>query len=93
MLKHIVFFKIEESKKSELVSKLQSLKEEISEILHLEVGENVQNSPASSDVALITEFKGLEELEIYRVHPKHQEVVAWIQDNTTERRVVDYFID
>ena len=70
MIKHIVMWKLkdfaEEANKAVNAQKikelLESLKDKIKEIKHIEVGINIINSDASADVALYSEFECMEDL-------------------------------
>lgn len=98
MIKHIVMWKLkdfaEEANKAVNAQKikelLESLKDKIKEIKHIEVGINIINSDASADVALYSEFECMEDLNIYQKHPEHQKIVQFIRNICAERRVVDY---
>ncbi len=100
MIIHLVFFKMlpeaegatgEENAKK-LVEMIRQLPSAIPEVLELEIGHDISNSPASYEVGLLSKFQTKEDLDTYRVHPAHQEVVAFIQKTTSERAVVDYEI-
>jgi hypothetical protein len=100
MLRHIVFWKIKDEalnmdKKAliaELTEKLYGLSGLVPGLLHLEVGGNLQSGEMAADVCLYTEFTDEAALDAYQVHPKHQEVVAFVKQIITERRVADYHI-
>lgn len=96
MLKHIVFFKFPDSEqdKRELVAilkdKLESLNFKIPQLKKLETGINISNRSSAFDLALVTEFENEADLEIYRIHPDHQAVVAYIKETNADSVVVDY---
>jgi len=98
MVTHLVFFKLHPQaggssagdNAAELVRRLQELPARIPEIAALEAGRDFSGSPASYDVGLYTRFRSREDLETYRVHPEHQKVVAFVQQVTSARAVVDY---
>ena len=98
MIKHIVMFRLKESAlgdtKQENVKKLkavlESLREKIVEIKHLEVGINFAGSETSSDVVLYSDFANKEALDVYQKHPEHLKVVDFVKQVCAERRVVDY---
>ncbi|MCI0526399.1 MAG: Dabb family protein [Nitrospira sp.] len=98
MIKHIVMFRLEKSAlgdtKQENVKKLktvlESLREKIVEIKHLEVGISFAESETSSDVVLYSEFANKEALDAYQKHPEHLKVVDFVKQVCAERRVVDY---
>jgi superfamily I DNA and/or RNA helicase len=91
MVKHIVFMKFPEfSLAQKAKEKLLSMRENISELKDIEVGIDFSKSERSYDLALITLFDTKEDLEKYRVHPYHQEIVKWLKENNTKTKVVDY---
>jgi hypothetical protein len=76
-----------------LKAALEALPAVIPEVLALEVGLNVNPSPAACDVSLYTEFADEAALATYQKHPAHQDVAALVGDITGERHVVDYIAD
>ena len=93
MVRHIVFMKFPDFSVAQTAKeKLLSMKEHIEELVDIEVGIDFSRSERSFDLALVTTFKTKEDLEKYRIHPYHQEIVAWLKANDTETKVVDYEI-
>ena len=93
MIRHIVFMKFPDfSLAQEAKERLLSMREHIEELAGIEVGIDFSRSERSFDLALVTTFKTKEDLEKYRIHPYHQEIVAWLKANDTETKVVDYEI-
>lgn len=95
MIKHIVFFKIREEVDKEkhlndIKIRLEDLNDKIDVIHHLEAGINQSQSPNASNTALYSEFQSNEDLNKYRNHPDHREVVNYLKKIVTETRVVDY---
>lgn len=98
MINHVVLFKLKEfntvDEKQEALqqfkSKLLALKNFIPELKHIEVGLNYQIEAASYDLALITHFDSIADLDIYRVHPEHVKVGEFVQQITSERAAVDF---
>ena len=98
MIKHVVMWKLKDSaegkskKENALIikSKLESLKQKIKEIKHIEVGININDAADSYDVVLYSEFDSLENLNIYRNHPEHLKVGELVSAVRLERKVVDY---
>lgn len=93
MIKHIVFFKLEDNSEAhkELVKdKLMSLKEKISVLKGIEVGCNFSLEERAFDLALITDFETTEDLKAYNVHPAHVEFVNYVKARNTITKVVDY---
>ena len=85
MIKHLVFFKfndsITENDISDLEKSLHSLPGIITEIREFEVGRDVIHSERSFDLALISAFDDLAALNRYQVHPDHQAVVVKVKKN------------
>ncbi|MBN1599452.1 MAG: Dabb family protein [Bacteroidales bacterium] len=97
MIKHIVSFKItNNANKKEntllLKDKLDNLKNKIPELLYLETGINISDRPAAFDLLLVTHFNSPEDLEAYRIHPLHQELVGFLNQIKEDIVVVDYEI-
>jgi hypothetical protein len=69
---------------------LLALKGKISELKYIEVGENYELDAKSYDIALISHFESIEDLDVYRVHPEHQKVVAYVGEVTDARAAVDF---
>jgi len=98
MIKHYVMFRMKETPDKEentrkLKVLLESLKEKIPQVLHLEVGINRGKSGNAADLLLYTEMADMAALEIYQNHPEHVGVVAFVNQVCAERRVVDYEAD
>jgi len=82
MINHIVFFKLKDrSAESAQRTKevLLSMQGKIPQLLALEVGIDVLRSERSYDVALISKFSSLSDLDAYQIHPVHQEVIQYIR--------------
>lgn len=100
MVKHIVLFKLKESALGNdknqnaimIKEKLERLPSKIDVIREYEVGINFVDSDRALDVSLISGFGTKKDLEKYRVHPDHIEVVTFIKDVTENSVVVDYEI-
>ncbi len=94
MVRHIVFMKFPDfSLAYEAKEKLMSMPNHIEELRDIEVGIDFSRSPRSYDLALVTTFANREDLATYRVHPYHQEIVAWLKAKDTKTKVVDYETD
>jgi hypothetical protein len=79
MITHIVLFKLEEPSCENLATtraKLLGMASEIPLLRHLEAGIDVIRSERSYDIALVTKFDSLEDLQAYQVHPYHAGVVV-----------------
>lgn len=97
MINHVVLFKLKAypaEEKIQIIEKFKSmllgLKEKIDELKHIEVGENYELDSKSFDLALITHFESVEDLDVYRVHPEHMKVVAYVGEVTEARAAVDF---
>lgn len=78
MVTHVVLFKLEEPSSENLaatLTKLLSMDKEIPLLRHLEAGVDLIRSERSYDIALLTKFDSLEDLQAYQVHPYHAGVV------------------
>jgi hypothetical protein len=73
-----------------LKEELESMVGKIDGLRTLEVGVNVNTSPAAYDLVLITEHSTLNDLQFYQEHPDHMAVGALVKASTTERVVIDY---
>lgn len=94
MITHIVFFKLAEPTAANIAAtkeKLESMEGKIQELRHLEVGADVIRSERSYDIALVTKFDSLEDLQTYQVHPYHAgEVVPHMKSVCSSIVAVDY---
>ena len=96
MVKHIVFWRIQDGPHGDNAKQAKSLLEglvgKIPGLLKLEVGIDYSRSETSADIALYSEFSDKAALEGYAIHPEHLKVVPFIKSVSLERRVVDYQI-
>ncbi len=100
MVKHIVMWKLfieaEGFSKAEnaerMKSRLEALKEAISEIKSMEVGININPSPDAYDIVLYSEFENLYDLKTYQDHPNHIAFKEFIQNIRSDKKVVDYVV-
>ncbi len=97
MINHVVLFKLKdypEAEKAEIILELkkllEGLKDKINEVKFLEVGTNYELNSKSYDIALLSHFENVEDLDRYRLHPEHLKVVERIKETTAERAAVDY---
>ena len=99
MIKHVVLFKFKtfESEEErinqtdEIKSALLNLKKKIDFLRHIEVGINT-NPAESFDMALITEFDSMEDLQRYAIHPDHVAVAKIIGQIKENRACVDFIM-
>lgn len=94
MLKHIVFFKFKpettEADKEKLAELLGGLPEVIPQIQGFVFGRDVIRSERSYDFALDSDFESLETMQVYQVHPRHQEVVQHARSICSDIKAVDF---
>ncbi|GIO30293.1 MULTISPECIES: Dabb family protein [Paenibacillus] len=95
MIKHIVFIKLQD-RSSESVDKtaaiLRDMEGKIPQLRAIEVGVDIVHSERSFDIALVTEFSSLDDLQAYQVHPVHQEVLRHLNETKELSLCVDYEI-
>jgi hypothetical protein len=98
MVKHIVMWTIKKntdgSSREEILKilkvMLEGLKESIPAVQKLEVGFNFNPSESAYDIALYSEFRNRDDLEIYQKHPDHIKVAEFVGSVREHRTVVDY---
>ncbi|MBC8081225.1 MAG: Dabb family protein [Gorillibacterium sp.] len=94
MITHIVFFRLKDTSPDGLMRTkkvLMNMDGQIPVLKHIEVGLNVVASERAYDVALVTRFNCLEDLNAYQVHPEHLQVAAFIKEAVREPSVaIDY---
>ena len=98
MVVHIVFWRLHEhaggrsklENALEMKQRFEALRPLMPGLLRLDFGIDFAGTEQSSDVALYTEFESRAALDAYQNHPAHSEIVAFIKDLRSERRVVDY---
>ena len=93
MFTHIVFFKLKE-RTPEVVAKtkevLLNMEGKIPQLKSIEVGADVLHTERSYDIALVTRFDSLDDMNAYQVHPVHQEVIAYMSTVRESSVAVDY---
>lgn len=93
MIKHIVFFKLQDSSianKEAVKSRIMSMQGKIDYLRHLEVGVNFSEEERAYDLALVSEFDTKEDLGRYAIDPIHVEIVNFLKSINTVTKVVDY---
>ncbi|HEY6874286.1 MAG TPA: Dabb family protein [Geobacteraceae bacterium] len=94
MVTHIVFFKLKDKSPAGISAareKLLSMDGRIDLLRHLEVGVDVIRSERSYDLALVTRFDSLDDLQAYQVHPYHAgEVLPYMKGAAESVVAVDY---
>ena len=93
MIKHIVLFRFKPEKKDEVLipfkTALESLMGVVKELKLIEVGINC-NPNEAWDMALVTTFDSMEDLQVYATHPEHMKASAIIADAKQGRACVDF---
>jgi hypothetical protein len=93
MITHVVLFKLKD-RSSHSIKKardvLLGLKGKVPVLRYLEVGIDVLNSERSYDIALITKFDTMDDLQAYQVHPVHLEVAKYIMAERESAISVDF---
>jgi hypothetical protein len=99
MVVHIVFWRLHERSANgrtkqenalEMKRRFEALVGVIPGLLRCVIGIDFAKTADSADVALYSEFESRAALDAYQPHPAHQEIVAFLKDVRTERRVIDY---
>lgn len=93
MITHIVLFKLKNNSTESLekaVNVLMGMKGKIRELKHIEVGIDVTHSDRSCDIALVTKFDSVADLEAYQVHPVHVKVAEYIISVRESTVTVDF---
>lgn len=94
MITHLVFFKLNDPSAENLAAtraKLLSMEGQIPQLRHLEAGIDIIRSERSYDVALITRFDSMDDLQAYQVHPYHAgEVIPFMKSACSSVVAVDY---
>lgn len=99
MIKHLVLFKLADEAEGNtreqnallIKQRLEALIDVIPVICKIEVLINhADASGGNFDIVLDSEFRTLEDVEIYAKHPEHLKVVEFISKVRTARAAIDY---
>jgi len=94
MITHIVLFKLTDPNRESVAKtrdKLLSMDGQIPQLRHLEAGVDIIRSERSYDIALITRFDTLDDLQAYQAHPYHAgEVIPYMKSVCSSIVAVDY---
>ena len=97
MLRHFVFIRYKpgttDAHKDEFCRRIRALTASIPEIRSVEVGRDVLKAARSWDVLLAMTFDSREALDVYQVHPTHQQVIAFNNPQVGEVGSVDFLVD
>lgn len=94
MIRHIVMWKFKENEdenKKKFLEGLKSLYGVIPEIKYMEVKDSINNHN-DFDACLISDFESLEDLNTYKVDPRHVEVSELCKSIRIERAAIDFEI-
>jgi Stress responsive A/B Barrel Domain len=94
MITHIVLFKLNDPCPETVAATrdlLLSMDGKVPQLRHLEVGVDLVRSPRSYDIALVTRFDSLDELNAYQVDPYHAgTVIPYIRSVSSASVAADY---
>ena len=93
MITHVVLFKLKDRSPQSIEKAkdvLLGLKGKIPLLRYLDVGTDVLRSERSYDIALITKFDSMDDLQAYQVHPIHLEVAKYITAVRESAIAVDF---
>lgn len=91
MIRHVVMWKFRpgtEAEQEKFINGLRDLQGVIPELLRSEVGVNVGQD--NYDAVLVSEFNSMEDLQAYKVDPRHVAVASICKPIAENRVAVDY---
>ena len=89
----MVLFKLKEPQPevlAECTRRLYGLEGKVPELRAIEVGADILHSGRSYDLALITRFDSLADMQQYQVHPEHVAVLEYLRTVVAGSVAVDY---
>lgn len=95
MFKHIVLYKLKdtsEAKTTQITRAFNALKGIVPQLIDLQCGKDVVQSPRSYDYALICTFNSQSDMEAYQVHPEHQKVKAFVSEQALSAISADFMV-
>jgi glucose-6-phosphate isomerase len=94
MVDHLVFFEVRDGVSAEdrddLIDSMRALREKVSGVVDLSVGEDFSGRSGGYTHALFVRFGDRQGLDTYMKHPEHLAVVEKLNARTTGRIVADY---
>ena len=93
MIKHIVMWKFKENtekEREEFLERLLALNGVIPEIESAEIKRNINMNGENYDAMLISTFENLEDMNKYKVDPRHVEVSSLCKSIRISRASIDY---
>ena len=92
MIKHVIMWKFREGERENMLrflDGLKALKDQIPQIVDMEVGVDV-GGEGHYDAVLISVFQNREDLQIYKKDPRHVAVSNLCKSIRTDRVAVDF---
>jgi hypothetical protein len=100
VIRHIVSWKLiaeDEAAKAlaaaEITEALEALPAHIPEVLALSVSRNIAYPEKNFDVILVADFKTLDGLDVYQVHPEHIKAAGVVGARVNARACVDFEVE
>lgn len=91
MITHVVMFKLNDPKDAKAVKDvLESLPPKIEVIRSYQVGIDMVRNERSWDLAVVSTFDSLEDLQTYQTHPDHVEAGGFVKARAASSAAVDY---
>lgn len=93
MITHIVLFKLKDRTASNIEKTrdiLIAMKWQVPKLRHIEVGVDLLHTERSYDIALVTKFDSLQDMEFYQTHPFHLDVAKYMSSVRESAISVDY---
>lgn len=95
MIKHIVLYNLKDdtaANRQALIAMFLSMKGKIEQLVDIAAGSDVLGSERSFSVALECVFASIEDMNIYKNHPVHLPVMAYVKQVVERSHSVDYVI-
>lgn len=91
VITHVVLFALPDgSDRDAVIQRLGALWGKVPTLGSLKVGAEVVDPARPNQVALVTTFDSVADLESYQAHPVHRELVDWMNERGIRRSVVDF---
>ncbi len=88
-----MFFKLKDNSKDNkqrIKDIILPLKDKINVIKFYQVGINFSNEDRAYDLALVSDFDSVDDLESYAVHPEHLKVISQLKSELATTKVIDF---
>ncbi len=100
MIRHVVLFALaaedptqKQRIAQEMKERMEPLASAIPGVRRLEVGFDMGRVPGHWDVVLVSEHESDAALEAYQVHPRHLEVLDFVNSVVRQKACVDHVLD